>query len=232
MSSAFRSAWASLWPCGAEEDEAAALPPRAGGLAQGGEARCGSEQHGERARGQTLKPDASSHMAGARACVTSSQRFMASSAETYSRLYSLAVSRRIVTTWSMTSSVKHWRNACPRFIDDYNAEVDRYRRHGAKADMDDFVDYERIKWSRDLKLELQAPASTLNSTRQSFVLPCTGHSRSVTCISTDILERRRCTSSNGFSPTPRRRREPGRLPSVEIGYRSADIQRTGNRPHR
>jgi predicted helicase len=42
-----------------------------------------------------------------------------------------------------------------KFIDDYNAEVDRYRRAGGKQDIDEFVRYDHIKWSRDLKLDLE-----------------------------------------------------------------------------
>jgi predicted helicase len=41
------------------------------------------------------------------------------------------------------------------FIEDYNAEVDRYRRAGKESQIDDFVRYDRVKWSRDLKLDLQ-----------------------------------------------------------------------------
>jgi predicted helicase len=41
------------------------------------------------------------------------------------------------------------------FIEAYNAEVDRYNRSGAKGNVDDFVSYEKIKWSRDLKQDLQ-----------------------------------------------------------------------------
>ena len=42
-----------------------------------------------------------------------------------------------------------------QFIEDYNAEIDRYERAGRPKDVDNFVRYERIKWSRDLKLDLQ-----------------------------------------------------------------------------
>src|SRR5579862_2018993 len=42
-----------------------------------------------------------------------------------------------------------------KFIEDYNGEVDRYKRSGNKASVDEFVRYERIKWSRDLKLDLK-----------------------------------------------------------------------------
>ncbi len=41
------------------------------------------------------------------------------------------------------------------FIDAYNAEVDRYKRAGKPKDVDNFVKYDQIKWSRDLKLDLQ-----------------------------------------------------------------------------
>jgi len=40
------------------------------------------------------------------------------------------------------------------FIEDYNGEVDRYRRAGKPKEIDNFVHYERVKWSRDLKLDL------------------------------------------------------------------------------
>ena len=41
------------------------------------------------------------------------------------------------------------------FIDNYNAEVDRFAREGEDVAVDDFVRYEKVKWSRDLKLDLQ-----------------------------------------------------------------------------
>ncbi len=42
-----------------------------------------------------------------------------------------------------------------QFIEDYNGEVDRWKRTPEKSDVDDFVHYDRISWSRDLKLDLQ-----------------------------------------------------------------------------
>jgi predicted helicase len=42
-----------------------------------------------------------------------------------------------------------------QFIEDYNAEVDRYQRAAGEPNIDDFVRYEKIKWSRDLKLDLK-----------------------------------------------------------------------------
>lgn len=41
-----------------------------------------------------------------------------------------------------------------QFIEDFNGEVDRYKRAGRPKDVDNFVNYTRIKWSRDLKLDL------------------------------------------------------------------------------
>lgn len=42
-----------------------------------------------------------------------------------------------------------------QFISDYNAEVDRYKRAGKPENIDAFVSYDHIKWSRDLKLDLR-----------------------------------------------------------------------------
>jgi predicted helicase len=41
------------------------------------------------------------------------------------------------------------------FIESYNGEVDRYKRSGGKADPDEFVNYDKLKWSRDLKADLK-----------------------------------------------------------------------------
>jgi len=40
------------------------------------------------------------------------------------------------------------------FIEEYNSEVARYERSGDGINADDFVKYEKIKWSRDLKNDL------------------------------------------------------------------------------
>ena len=42
-----------------------------------------------------------------------------------------------------------------RFCDDYNAEIDRYLRKGKAANLDDFLDYTKVKWSRNLKRSLK-----------------------------------------------------------------------------
>jgi len=46
-------------------------------------------------------------------------------------------------------------NQVVNFIRDYNAEVDRYHAKKRRISVDDFVDTSRIKWSRDLKQELE-----------------------------------------------------------------------------
>lgn len=59
-----------------------------------------------------------------------------------------------------------------RFIEDYNGEVFRYQRAGGTADVDSFVRYDRIKWSRDLKRDLKrakfAQFSDLNIRRAIY----------------------------------------------------------------
>ena len=41
------------------------------------------------------------------------------------------------------------------FVEDYNAEVDRYTRHGRPENVDDFIKYNRIKWDSALKGNLR-----------------------------------------------------------------------------
>lgn len=50
----------------------------------------------------------------------------------------------------------------PQVVEDFNSEVDRYRRsaedalaEGEKIDLDHFVRYDKVKWSEGLKLQLQ-----------------------------------------------------------------------------
>lgn len=42
------------------------------------------------------------------------------------------------------------------FIEDYNAEVDRYIRKGKPEELDDFLDYENLQWSETLKRKLRS----------------------------------------------------------------------------
>jgi predicted helicase len=45
-----------------------------------------------------------------------------------------------------------------QFIEDYNGEVDRYKRLGGGHPIDDFVRYDKIKWSASLKMNLERGA--------------------------------------------------------------------------
>lgn len=45
-----------------------------------------------------------------------------------------------------------------QFVEDYNTEVDRYKRVGKNTHVDDFVNYQKIKWSHGLKLNLHRGA--------------------------------------------------------------------------
>ena len=47
------------------------------------------------------------------------------------------------------------RSRVTQFINDYNAEVDRYKRSGVGMEIDQFVRYDRVKWSEALKLHLK-----------------------------------------------------------------------------
>ncbi len=42
-----------------------------------------------------------------------------------------------------------------KFIDSYNSEVDRWKRAPKNANIDDFVDYDKVKWSSSLKSNLK-----------------------------------------------------------------------------
>lgn len=47
------------------------------------------------------------------------------------------------------------RSRVLQFIEDYNAEVDRFLRAGSDSAVDDFVKYDKLKWSEGLKLNLR-----------------------------------------------------------------------------
>ena len=73
------------------------------------------------------------------------------------------------------------------FAADYNAELDRWRKQKVKPPtnpkelatyIDNFVSYERVKWSETLKRHLVEQSEALYDPRIS-VGRCTGHSRDV-----------------------------------------------------
>lgn len=75
-------------------------------------------------------------------------------AHTIFRTYSLGVStnRDSVVYDFLTNRLL---DRVERFCDDYNAEVLRWKNKGRPEDVDNFVRYERIKWSRNLKNEFR-----------------------------------------------------------------------------
>jgi predicted helicase len=76
------------------------------------------------------------------------------SPETVFKLYSNGVKTSrdaVVFDYSMEELAQR----IDQFSDDYNAEVNRYRLKGKGQPIDDFVKYERVKWSRNLKRSLK-----------------------------------------------------------------------------
>ncbi|HVG34542.1 MAG TPA: type ISP restriction/modification enzyme [Pyrinomonadaceae bacterium] len=49
----------------------------------------------------------------------------------------------------------HLLKRIEQFCDEYNGEVSRYQQKGKPKDIDSFLKYDRIKWSRNLKRDLQ-----------------------------------------------------------------------------
>ena len=74
-------------------------------------------------------------------------------AEAIFKIYSVGVTTardQQVYDFDRTTLAKRVR----QLSEDYNAEVDRYKRAGKPGSIDGFVHYEKIKWSRDLKLDI------------------------------------------------------------------------------
>jgi predicted helicase len=75
-------------------------------------------------------------------------------AEAIFKSYSLGVSTNrdeVVYDFNRTVLADRVRDFC----ENYNIEVDRYRRSGKGKEVDTFLDYSKVKWSRDLKKDLQ-----------------------------------------------------------------------------
>ena len=73
----------------------------------------------------------------------------------YSRPFSLGVSTNrdsIVYDFNRQSLEGRVRQFC----DDYNADMERYQQRGRPADIDTFVNYEKIQWSSTLKNHLRS----------------------------------------------------------------------------
>lgn len=76
-----------------------------------------------------------------------------SDVESVFKIYSLGVNTArdsVVFDFDHKSMAKRVK----QFIEDYNSEVDRFRRSENKLDLDNFVKYDKIKWSEGLKARL------------------------------------------------------------------------------
>jgi predicted helicase len=72
------------------------------------------------------------------------------SVPTIFRTYSLGVStNRDAVVYDFDA--KRLAKRVEQFADDYNAELHRWQKKGRPADVDNFVSYEKVKWSRNLK---------------------------------------------------------------------------------
>jgi predicted helicase len=106
-----------------------------------------------------------------------------------------------------------------QFVDDYNSEVDRYRRAGGKADPDQFVRYEKLKWSESLKANLRRGRYAefdKSQIRMCLYRPFT--MRSI-CFHELLVERR--YQFPQIFPTPATERENMVVAVSDIGYRAA-----------
>jgi predicted helicase len=76
------------------------------------------------------------------------------SVPTIFRSYSLGVStNRDAVVYDFDA--KRLAKRVEQFYEDYNAQVTKYQRKGSPDNVDDFVDYDKIKWSHFLKQHLQ-----------------------------------------------------------------------------
>jgi predicted helicase len=70
------------------------------------------------------------------------------------RTYSLGVStNRDAVVYDFDA--KRLAKRVEQFAEDYNAELSRWQKHGKPSDVDNFVGYEKVKWSHMLKLALR-----------------------------------------------------------------------------
>jgi predicted helicase len=101
--------------------------------------------------------------------------------------------------------------------DAYNGEVDRYRRDGGKANIDDFVRYEMVKWSETLKANVRRgryAGFDEAQVRPTLYRPFT---KRYVCFN-DILTERRYQFQQLF---PKRGAENTLIGVSDIGYRAS-----------
>ncbi len=86
---------------------------------------------------------------------------MAAITSVFSKHSNGLISSRDETVYNF--SAKQLFTRITQFVENYNSEVDRYIRAGRPSSIDDFIQYDQIKWSSSLKQSLK------NSVRLEFV---------------------------------------------------------------
>jgi predicted helicase len=79
-------------------------------------------------------------------------------------------------TWAYDFDRQALVKRIEQFIEDYNAEVSRWLRGGRPKDIDNFVHYDKVKWSRNLKRDLRNERYTIfeaSNFRRSLYRPFT-----------------------------------------------------------
>lgn len=75
-------------------------------------------------------------------------------AKTFFKVYSHGVKTNR-DEWVHSFNPQELKKRIEQFIEIYNTEISRWTRAGRPKDIDGFVNYEKIKWSRNLKRDLQ-----------------------------------------------------------------------------
>jgi predicted helicase len=108
-----------------------------------------------------------------------------------------------------------------KFTDEYNAEVDRYRRSGAKEEIDEFVRYDKVIWSESLKLNLRRGRYAIydaDRIRRCLYRPFTSR----WLYFDEILNERRYQQHRVY-PTPQTETANRAIVVSQIGYRSPTL---------
>ncbi len=108
-----------------------------------------------------------------------------------------------------------------RFIEDYNIDVDRYKRVVGEAPLDDFVQYNAVKWSESLKKNMQR--GRYACFEKAKLRPCLYRpfTRRLLCFD-ELLVERRYHMAEVF-PTEGAERENVAIAVSDIGYRASSF---------
>ena len=110
-------------------------------------------------------------------------------------------------------------NRVKQFIEDYNAEVDRYKRSDRSANLDEFVHYDKIKWSESLKANLVRGRSAAFEEAQLRTALFRPFSKRTLCFNDTLVERR--YQFPRIFPTVEAEAENRVIVLSDIGYRAS-----------